>query len=48
MQEAREALDVFAYALLHIANCAYLYQPKQLQMKLVRDRFIAGLHGDHL
>ena len=48
VQGEKESLNEFADALIRLANRGYPEQTPQFRMELAGDRFIAGLHDDHL
>ena len=48
MQEAKETLDGFADALIHLANCAYPAMESKLRMKLAQDTFVAGVQEEYI
>ena len=47
-QEAAETLDMFADALLDLANPAYPELDSDVRMRLACDRFVAGVRADYI
>ena len=47
-QEAREMLDDFADALIHLTNQSYPTLEPKLRMELARDQFVAGVRSEHV